>query len=142
MIEIPPPLLAKITEAAEAAYPKECCGLLVGHEAGPGDFILTRVEASPNVTEEGDGSDRFLVNPKIQFDLMRDLGDGPDQIIGNYHSHPGHDAQPSEHDRQSAFYAGHVWVIVAVQDGAAGDITAQRFDAETKQFHRMEITSN
>lgn len=141
MIRIPENLLADITAAAEATFPKECCGLLVGHQDHPGDFTLTRVEASPNVTGEGNGQDRFLVDAKIQFDLMRELGDGPEQIIGNYHSHPGHDAQPSETDRQSAFYPGHVWVIVAVRDGKAGDVTAHLFDGEAKQFSQMELAS-
>lgn len=144
VIHIPENLLAAITQAAEAAFPKECCGLLVGHEDGTGDFTLTRIEASPNLAEGEGGSggrDRFLVDPKIHFDLMRQLGDGPEQIIGNYHSHPGPDARPSEHDRQSAFYPGHVWVIVAVPEGKTGDITAQRFDAETKQFCPMELAT-
>ncbi len=142
MIRIPENLLAAITQAAEAAFPRECCGLLVGHEADPGNFTLTRVEPSPNMAEDagGSGHDRFLVDAKIQFDLMRQLGDGPEQIIGNYHSHPGPDARPSEQDRQSAFYPGHVWVIVAVPDGKAGDITAHRFDGETKQFQQMQMT--
>ncbi len=63
MIEIPPPLLAKITEAAEAAYPKECCGLLAGRDEG-GGVRVTRVETSPNLAE-GDQRGSFLVDPKI-----------------------------------------------------------------------------
>ncbi|MEE8351736.1 MAG: M67 family metallopeptidase [Rhodospirillales bacterium] len=140
MIKTPTPLLAAIIAAAEAAHPRECCGLLVGHEESPGSFILTRVEPSPN-TVEGDGKDRFLIDAKVQFDLMRELGSGPEQIIGNYHSHPGADAAPSETDRQSAFYLGHIWVIVAVPNGKAGDITAHRFDGDTKKFHPMEMVT-
>ena len=138
MIRIPENLLAAITQAAEAAFPKECCGLLVGHEDVAGASILTRVLPSPNMAE-GDGKDLFLVDAKIQFDLMRELGNGPEQIIGNYHSHPGADAAPSETDRQSAFYPGHIWVIVAVPDGKAGDITAHRFDGDTKKIQPMEM---
>jgi len=67
MIQIPAPLLALITAAAEAAYPKECCGLLAGRDrdsggSGGGGVRVTRVEPSPNLTE-GDPRDSFLVDP-------------------------------------------------------------------------------
>ncbi len=134
MIQIPAPLLALITADAEAAYPKECCGLLAGQDNGSdgnggGDVRVTRVEPSPNLAE-GDQLDSFLVDPKIQFDLMRDLGDGPERIIGHYHSHPDHPARPSERDRQSVFYPDHIWVIVGVEKGRAGDVMAYVFDGD------------
>jgi len=142
MIHIPAPLLAKITEAAEAAYPKECCGLLAGRDDGNGGVRVTRVEPSPNVAE-GDQLDSFLIDAKIQFDLMRDLGDGPDRIIGHYHSHPDHPARPSERDRQSVFYPDHVWVIVSVNGGvkagSAGDVAAFMFDGASGDFREIGL---
>ena len=140
MIHIPGPLLAQITEAAEAAYPKECCGLLTGSENDAGDVLVTQVAPSPNVTED-DSRDSFLVDAKIQFDLMRELGDGPERIVGHYHSHPDHPAQPSERDRQSAFYPDHVWVIVAVDSGRAGTVAAYRFDSTDGDFQNMTLAS-
>ena len=140
MIHIPGPLLAQITEAAEAAYPKECCGLLTGSENDAGDVQVTQVAPSPNVTED-DPRDSFLVDAKIQFDLMRELGDGPERIVGHYHSHPDHPAQPSERDRQSAFYPDHVWVIVAVDSGRAGAVAAYRFDSTDGDFQNMTLAS-
>ncbi len=142
MIHIPAPLLAQITVAAEAAYPKECCGLLAGRDDGSGGVRVTRVEPSPNLAE-GDQRDSFLVDPKIQFDLMRDLGDGPERIIGHYHSHPDHPARPSERDRQSVFYPEHIWVIVAVEEGhaggRAGDVAAYVFDGADGDFREIGL---
>jgi proteasome lid subunit RPN8/RPN11 len=138
MIHIPSPLLAQITEAAEAAYPKECCGLLTGRDDDAGDVLVTRVAPSPNVTE-ADSRDSFLVDAKIQFELMRELGDGPERIVGHYHSHPDHPAKPSERDRQSAFYPDHVWVIVAVDDGLAGAVAAYRFDSAEGNFQDIVL---
>ena len=141
MIKIPASLLALITVAAEAAYPKECCGLLAGRDDG-GDVRVTRVEPSPNLAE-GDQRDSFLVDPKIQFDLMRDLREGPERIIGHYHSHPDHPARPSERDRQSVFYPDHIWVIVSVAggvDGArAGDVAAYVFDGADGDFREIGL---
>ena len=138
MIVLPRAVVTHIAEAAEAAYPDECCGLLVGRAEATGDRLVTRVEASPNVAE-GNTRDSFLVDPKIQFDLMRELGDGPESIVGHYHSHPNHGAVPSERDRRSVFYPDHVWVIVAVDGGRAGDMTAHLFDAGRGRFREIPL---
>ena len=138
MIVLPRAVAGHIADAAEAAYPDECCGLLVGRAEATGDRLVTRVEASPNVAE-GNTRDSFLVDPKIQFDLMRELGDGPESIVGHYHSHPDHEAAPSERDRRSVFYPDHVWVIVAVDEGGAGDMTAHLFDAGRGRFREIPL---
>ncbi len=138
MIFLPRAVVGHIIDAAEAAYPDECCGLLVGRAEASGDRFVTRVAASPNVAE-GDTRDSFLVDPRIQFDLMRELGDGPERIVGHYHSHPDHGATPSERDRRSVFYPDHVWVIVAVDGGRAGDMTAHLFDAGRGRFREIPL---
>ena len=126
MIRLPQPLLSQIFEAAETAYPEECCGLLVGLDIDAG-LCVTRAEASPNVAD-GDRRKRFLVDAKVQFDLMRGLGQGPERIIGNYHSHPDQAPEPSEQDRQSVYYPEHIWLIVGVENGRAGRAAAFRPD--------------
>jgi proteasome lid subunit RPN8/RPN11 len=138
VIVLPRAVVGHIADAAEAAYPDECCGLLVGRAEASGNRLVTRVAASPNVAE-GNTRDSFLVDPRIQFDLMRELGDGPESIVGHYHSHPDHGATPSERDRQSVFYPDHVWVIVAVDRGRAGDMTAHLFDAGRGRFREIPL---
>ena len=138
MIRIPQKLVAEITGAAEGAHPEECCGLLVGRGGEAGDVLVTRLAPSPNVAD-GDRRKSFLVDAKIQFDLMRELGDGPDKIVGNYHSHPGAPARPSDHDRQSVYYPDHVWVIVAVEDGRAGEVAAYVFDRDDDNFREIGL---
>ncbi len=138
-IRIPETLLASITRAAEAAYPMECCGLLAGRENSAGEVLVNKVAPSPNVTE-ADTRDSFLVDAKIQFDLMRELNGGPDRIVGHYHSHPDHPARPSERDRQSVFYPDHVWVIVAVDGGRAGRVAAYVFDRADGDFRDIGLT--
>ena len=137
VIHLPAPVLAEIFEAAEVAYPEECCGLLVGLD-DEGGLRVTRAEASPNVAE-GDRRKSFLVDAKVQFDLMRGLRQGPERIIGNYHSHPDHGAVPSERDRLSVFYPEHVWLIVAVENGRAARAAAFRPDGG--RFHEIPLNS-
>lgn len=138
MIRIPESALSAITAAAEAAYPEECCGLLVGRDDDAGNVVVTGAMASDNVFE-GDRRRNFLVDPKVQFDLMRAVGDGPDRIVGNYHSHPDGPAAPSAHDVDSVFYPEHLWLIVAVEAGRAGDVTAHRFDEAAGRFRKITL---
>jgi len=78
---------------------------------------------------------------------MRDLREGPERIIGHYHSHPDHPARPSEHDRKSVFYPDHIWVIVGVvgeaDGGRAGDVAAYVFDGDDNgggDFREIDLT--
>jgi proteasome lid subunit RPN8/RPN11 len=141
VIRLPDTLLKTIAHEAEAAYPMECCGLIAGkREAAGEDILITRVQPSPNVAD-GDRHDSFLVDAKIQFDMMRELGDGPEQIVGNYHSHPDHPPRPSDRDKQSVYYPDHVWVIIGVEEGHAGETAAYLFDQAADTFRQVEIVT-
>ncbi len=130
--------LAAIADAAEAAFPGECCGLLVGRTEPSGDIVVTAVAASPNVSED-DTRDRFEVDPRVRLRLMRTLEDGPERIVGHYHSHPGYPAQPSERDLDMAWEPDMVWLITAVVDGQAIHTTAHVLDAEGRQFREIGL---
>ena len=111
--------LEAIQRAAEAAYPEEACGLLVGrHAPGEGCWV-SAVEASANVAEPP-RTRRFEVDPKLRLRLERDLRESVDSVIGVYHSHPDGSAKPSETDRSMIFEPAMVWLITAVAGGRAG----------------------
>ncbi|MEE3052035.1 MAG: M67 family metallopeptidase [Pseudomonadota bacterium] len=142
MIRLPDPLLKTIADEAEDAYPMECCGLLAGRrEDAGGDILITRVQPSPNVAD-GDRRKSFLVDAKIQFDMMRELGDGPERIVGHYHSHPDHAARPSDRDKQSVYYPDHVWVIIGLEDGHTKEVAAYLFDQTAERFRQVEIITD
>ncbi|MBT4932204.1 MAG: M67 family metallopeptidase [Rhodospirillaceae bacterium] len=141
MISIANALMAEITTAAEAAYPDECCGLLSGFGEADKTLTITGVHTSDNVTD-GTARDRFEVDPKIRFDVMRELEGGPERIVGHYHSHPDHPAQPSEYDLKMAFEPDLLWFIVAVDEGRATETTAHRVDADATAFHEIPITTD
>jgi len=147
VIRISEKLSNRIKAAAVAAWPEECCGLLAGRAEGGGRVTVTRIAESPNVAPTGGGGDggesglhdRFEVDPKVRFDLMRELEGGIEAIIGHYHSHPGHPAEPSERDIDMAFEPELVWLIVAVREGRAGEMTAWQLDRETRTVRPVEI---
>jgi proteasome lid subunit RPN8/RPN11 len=123
--------MEQITALAEAAYPHECCGLLAGHGDGAGGLAVTRVAPSANVCETR-SRDRFEVDPRVRFELMRELDGGPDRIIGHYHSHPDHPAIPSRQDLDMAFEPDLVWLILSVMKGSAGEATAHLLDRDQR----------
>ena len=117
--------LLAIQRAAEAAYPEEACGLLVGRREPGGAWCVGAVEASANVAEPP-RTRRFEVDPKLRLRLERDLRESPDSVIGVYHSHPDGSAKPSETDRSMIFEPAMVWLITAVAGGRAGATTGWR----------------
>jgi proteasome lid subunit RPN8/RPN11 len=133
--------LKQVTESAEAAYPEECCGLLVGR--GAGDVEVTQVVPTPNIALNDSGAprrrDRFEVDPETRFKVMRDTEGTGLRIVGHYHSHPDHPPVPSAHDLESALEPELVWVIVGVEKGRAGPVTAHLLDPLAHRFREIRL---
>ena len=135
----PAALLRAVIAAGEAAYPAEACGLLVGRTEGRG-LLVTRVAASANLAAAEGRADRFEIDPRLRFQLMRELGeDGPERLIGHYHSHPDHPARPSKTDRAMAWEPELVWVITAVTAGRAARTRAYRVDPGGGGFRALAL---
>ena len=143
MIVLSPAQSRQIIETAEAAYPEECCGLLLGRVHENGDIDVTRVAPSRNIASDDAGAprrrDRFEVDPQLRFAVMREIEGTDLAIVGHYHSHPDHPPGPSAHDLASAFEPELVWLIVAVEKGRAGEITAHRLDEKAGQFQAIPL---
>jgi proteasome lid subunit RPN8/RPN11 len=106
----------RIAEAARRAYPEECCGLLVGtvdETDGRAAARVTRVLATENVATPS-RRDRFEIDPRQQFALLRALRGTGEAIIGHYHSHPDAEVAPSAVDRDRIFDPRLFWLVVAV----------------------------
>lgn len=110
--------LAAIVRAARAAYPRECCGLLLGRSSGK-DVQVDEAIASANLAS-ADRADRFEIDPALLLRLQRELRGTGQAVIGLYHSHPDGHARPSPADRALAWQPNWVWLIMAVRDGGAG----------------------
>jgi len=115
---IPSALIAAIERAAEDAYPEESCGLLAGRFDSGGRLVVTRVRASANLAA-GDRRAAFEVDPAVRFALMREIADTGETIVGHYHSHPDHPAEPSARDLAMAFEPELIWLITRVAAGRA-----------------------
>ena len=137
-ILLSPAQLQAIERAAEAAYPEEACGLLVGRSVPDGVWQVSAVEASINVAEPP-RTRRFEVDPKLRLRLERALRDSPDSIVGVYHSHPNGSAAPSETDISMIFEPDMVWLITAVADGMAGATMAYKPTEDGAAFRPLGL---
>ena len=137
-VRLSPWQLQAIERAAEAAYPEEACGLLVGRAEPGGAWQVNAVEASANVAEPP-RTRRFEVDPKLRLRLERELRDGPDAIIGVFHSHPNGSAAPSETDISMIFEPDMVWLITAVADGRAGATMAYKPTEDGAAFRPLGL---
>lgn len=131
-------LLKAMADAAEAAYPAEACGLLIGR--GKGQLIrVIRVVPAANLL--ADTNDRFELDPAVRLKVERDLRETgtKDRIIGHYHSHTDGTADPSATDRAMAFEPDLAWVIVGVIDGQAVQTLAHRVDEKRGGFRPVPM---
>jgi proteasome lid subunit RPN8/RPN11 len=132
--------LRQIVDAAEAAYPGECCGLLIGVQHKNGVNEVRRVAASRNF---GKARNRFEIDPQLWVDVTRAHRGGPTRVVGLYHSHPDGPAQPSAIDLEAAWGEELVWLIVGVAgDGKTGQavhVTAHMLDHGGRQFREIPL---
>jgi proteasome lid subunit RPN8/RPN11 len=113
-VTIPRAALRIVEGAAETAWPRECCGLLVGVREGAA-IEITRAHPSPNRARDPRAA--FEIDPEIWLRLTRSLGDGPEAVIGLYHSHPDGPAEPSPRDLAAAWGPDLVWLVTGVARG-------------------------
>lgn len=138
-IHISDEFLAIIRNHARADYPNECCGLLVGtHNSDTA--VITSVHQSQNLSSN-DPAKSFEIDPKLRFDIMRDLqsrNDGTD-IIGHYHSHPDGPAAPSATDLSMAYESNMVWLICRVTEDDNHVVKAFRPKSDRSAFDHLEL---
>ena len=141
MIKLSDRLIAEIGRHAEAAYPHECCGLLVGRIEG-GGRTRSVFETYPveNVFEEGERHHRMSIEPleyarAERLYAKRGLG-----VVGNYHSHPDHPAVPSQYDLEHlAPWPTMSYVVVSVREGKAVDLRSWELKADRSRFDEEEV---
>ena len=128
---------ATIRRHAAAAYPYECCGALIGRQQEDGFVDVIDATELENVTDEGPRR-RFRVSAadyRQSEARARALGA---ELVGFYHSHPDHPAQPSQYDLDHA-WPNFSYVIVAVAGGEAGDLRSWRLRADRSAFDEESI---
>ena len=111
--------LNTMKQAAEATYPLEACGLLIGTLNQHGWRIEEARQVKNLNTERA--ADRFQLDPAAYQAIDRELRGSEQEIIGVFHSHPDCPARPSPTDLDSA-WEGYLYPIISTHNGNAIDI--------------------
>ncbi len=135
-----------------AAFPNECCGVLLGDLAGA-DKTVREVRPLANVFEPNEDFEnsvlpagaetaevatvgqerRYFVSPQEMFALLQEERRTKRKVLGFYHSHPNHPARPSAYDREWAS-PWYTYIIVSVLDGRPDELTAWQLDDDRQAF--------
>jgi len=100
--------------------------------------ILQRIIPIQNTSEE-DQRQRFSVTPKDYENLERISKETGMTLLGFYHSHPDHPAQPSKTDLNFA-WPNFSYIIVSVYDRIFKDIQSYELNLDTEKFQNESVT--
>lgn len=137
MLVLSTALQQQLKDHGEEAYPNECCGFLVGRLQGSTKLVedLWRVD---NSREPEAARRRFLMSPQHVLEAEKRSAREKVDILGVYHSHPDHPAEPSQFDLEHAwpFYS---YPIVSVQQGKAESLRSWLLAEDRSTFHEETI---
>jgi proteasome lid subunit RPN8/RPN11 len=107
-LEIPTNIFERMVAQAKALAPIEACGILAGKD--------DKAEKLFEMTNADDRSDHFMMEPKEQFTVVKNIRSADLEMLAIYHSHPETPARPSAEDIRLALTPDVIYVIVSLQD--------------------------
>jgi proteasome lid subunit RPN8/RPN11 len=132
IVTLPRRVQAGLRQQADAAQPREACGLLLGKEMQEGQVQVSRLVPMNNIAD--DPRSGYLIDPEDYLLTDREAAAEGLAVVGVYHSHPDGSPTPSETDRELAWPD---WSYVII--GADGELRAWRL--RDRQFEEETIRS-
>ena len=108
-LEIPNIIFEQMVAQTKAEAPIEACGIIAGSGS--------RVEKLYKMTNADRRSDHFMMEPKEQFKVIKDIREAGLEMLAIYHSHPETPARPSAEDIRLALTPDVTYVIVSLANG-------------------------
>lgn len=125
-----------INDHAREGYPEEVAGALVGMNID-GMKIVVDVWRAEN-THEDERSRRFLIEPLKIKEFEERAEERDMDVLGFYHTHPDHPAEPSEYDREHA-WPGYSYVIASVGSDNVEDIRSWTLKSDRSGYDEETI---
>jgi proteasome lid subunit RPN8/RPN11 len=126
--------LTALRRHAARTYPNECCGALLG----PAPGRVTRAFPLDNTFPENQKR-RFLVGPEEYRRAEVRAADTGLSLLGFYHSHPDHPAEPSAFDLEHA-WPNLSYLIVSVRQGQAKEARSWRLKRDRSGFEEEFVS--
>jgi proteasome lid subunit RPN8/RPN11 len=139
MLQIPQSVYGQLRRDGEAAYPHECCGVLLG-TITPEAKIVTQAVSTRNVSLNP--LNHYQIASSDIIRILREAHAANLAVAGFYHSHPDHPARWSPTDLAEAHWLGCSYIITAVAQGRTTDTNAFHLAGhgeEDKYFESEEI---
>lgn len=136
-LRVPHAVAAAMRAHAQAAYPHECCGVMLGHRDGQ-DWRITAAIAVENAAADETRRSRYEIGPHDLVGIALEARRRQLEIAGFYHSHPECPANWSPTDLAEAHWIGASYVIVEVRDGRAAAIRSFRLEGTTEEDKHFE----
>ncbi len=131
--------LTQMVEHLQDAYPNEGGGLLLGTMQGD---LATVLEIAP--AHNTFPTEEQFHRMGLATDFWTQIEDSADarglQIVGFYHSHPDHPAQPSLYDLEHA-WVNMAYIIVSVQAGKLDHIRNWQLKPDRSAFEEITLTA-
>ncbi|MCS6805641.1 MAG: M67 family metallopeptidase [Acidobacteriota bacterium] len=100
-------IIAGIEQHARECAPRECCGLLAGH-----DDVIEHIYRLQNIATMPEV--RYFADPKGIFQAQKLIRNRGQRLLGIYHSHPRSAPYPSPTDIAQAYYPEAVYFIISL----------------------------
>ena len=131
MLLITQNVLDDLVSHAQEGFPLEVCGILGGtDESVSAMYRMTNTDAS---------NEHFMMDPKEQFAVVKDLRSKGLSMLAIYHSHPESPARPSEEDIKLALTPGVSHVIISLADALQPVVKSYKIDQGEVNLEVLEI---
>jgi len=121
---------------AQAAYPNECCGAMLGTA---GDAKTVSVALPLENSYEGSRERRYELRPEDLLHADKEARRRGMDLIGIYHSHPDCDAYFSETDLKNSC-PWYSFVVLSIRNGAFDHANSWLPDADQTKAEREELS--
>lgn len=119
----------KVIHHAQAAWPLECCGALLGTRR---DGLPRVLEALPTTDHETrTTSNRFQISARDLVEFQARADRMQQEILGFYHSHPEAPPTPSQADLDGAMWTDSFTMIVSVTEDGCVEVGNYRLTGDS-----------
>lgn len=133
-LHLPAEARRRLSDWVCAGHPRETCGLLLGVNEGS-ETRVRNVRQAKNLNTQRAG-DRYELDPEDQLRAEQAARASGLEVVGVWHSHPDHPAEPSETDRAAA-WEGWSYAILSVSAAGVEDIRSWRLFGGA--FHEEDL---
>lgn len=130
-------LLHRIEQHGETTYPDEGAGVLLGHIDNR-HAVIVDILPLENSFESSQRRRRYLIDARAMMEAEMAAEDRQLEVVGIFHSHPDHPAQPSEYDLEHSL-PWFLYIITSIEAGNASSSRAWRLLDDRSQFEEIQF---